>query len=159
MKYIVKCKKVMQCIFVVDAADDLQADQKLLEGKYESKFETVKTLDSYFGWEYEDDKKYTGVGEQAVICSIEDLCSELGTTVDRIERDMYKNTACGMPIEWNERGVTLVGYVEGADCDGPSETLEFPFTMKEFNETVQRLEDAADEMWHEWNDVDETEGE
>ena len=159
MKYIVRCKKVIQCIFVVDADDDYQADRKLLDGKYESKFETVKTTGTYLGWEYEDHKTLTGIGEQTVICSIEDLCSRLGTTVDGIKRCMFKYTNCGMPIEWNERGVTLVGYVEGADCDGPSETLEFPFTMKEFNETVQYLEDAADEMWHEWNDVDETEGE
>ena len=157
MKYVVKCKKVIDCVFVVDADTDEQADRKLLDGKFEFKKETVTTQDCYLGYEYIDFKTYTGTDDEVVICSIEDLCNELGTDVDRIERDMFKNTACGMPISWDDNGVTLVGYVEGADCDGPSETLAFPFTMKEFNDTINYLEEEANEMWHEWNDECEDE--
>ena len=155
MKYIVDCKKVIRCKFVVDAGTDEQADKKLLAGQYESKVETTETQDVYQGYEYEDYKVFSGEGDETVICSIEDLCEALGTTVDDIESYMYKYTDCGMPISWDDHGVTLVGYVEGADCDGPSETLAFPFTLKDFNETVDALEAEADVMWHEWNDDDE----
>jgi len=157
MEYIVKCRKVIECTFVVGADTDEQADEKLTTGQYRYKAEQVKTMDSYLGYEYVTYEKVSGTGDGAVICSIEDLCEALGTTVDGIERLMYKNTACGMPISWDDNGVTLVGYAEGADCDHPSECLLFPFTMKDFDQTVQGLEYAADELWHEWNDDEDEE--
>lgn len=155
MKYLIHCTKTIDCTFVVDADTDEQADKKLSAGEYEYKREWVTTKDCYLGYEYVTDEKASGTGDGAVICSIEDLCRELGTTPEDIERDMYKNTACGMPISWDDKGVTLVGYVEGMDADGPSDTLLFPFTMEVFNDTVETLEYEADELWHEWNDEQE----
>lgn len=155
MKYIVECAKITKVLFVVDAEDDSQADKKLLAGEYEKKVEIANNRDDYLGYQYNGCEKYSGTGNETVICSIEDLCDYLDTTPDRIKRDMYKNTNCGMPIYWDENGVALVGYVEGADCDGPSATLLFPFVAKEFQKTVQYLEDEAEEMWHMWNDEEE----
>ena len=154
MKYIVECKKVVHCKFVVDADSVDQVDRKLSAGQYEFKTETMKTQDVYQGYEYVGHIVLSGEGDETVICSIEDLCDALGTAMDDIECYMYENTDCGMPISWDDHGVTLVGYVEGADCDGPSETLAFPFTLKDFNDTVDALEAEADVMWHEWNDED-----
>ena len=77
MKYIVDCKKVIRCRFVVDADTDEQADKKLLAGQYESKVETTETQDVYQGYEYEDYKVFSGEGDETVICSIEDLCETM----------------------------------------------------------------------------------
>ena len=37
------------------------------------------------------------------INNINDLCNFLGTTLKDIERDVYKYTACGAWIKWNEK--------------------------------------------------------
>ena len=158
MKFFVHCTKTVDCTFVVDADTAEQADKKLSAGEYEYKREWTTTQDSYLGYEYVTDEKFSGTGDGAVICSVEDLCRELGTTKDDLKRYLYKNTECGMQVSWDDDGVTLVGYVEGADCDSPSDTLLFPFTMGVFDDTVATLEVEADELWHEWND-DEAEGE
>lgn len=155
MKYIVHCTKTVHCTFVVDANTDEQADKKLSAGEYEYKKEWLATQDTYLGYEYATDEKVSGTGDGAVICSVEDLCRELGTTTDDLERYMYEHTECGMPISWDDEGVTLVGYAEGADCDHPSDTLLFPFTMGVFNDTVATLEVEADELLHGWNDAEE----
>ena len=164
MKYIVECEKHMKCIYVVDAENDEQCHEKLVNGEVEKKVEIDETDNvchgfRYGGYAYKSVEKYSGEGDERVICCIEDLCDALGTTIDRIERDMFKYTACGMPISWDENGVTLVGYAEGADCDMPTSVLLFPFTMKEFDSTVEYLEAEADELWHMWNDDEEEEDE
>ena len=159
MKYIVECEKHMKCIYVVDADNDDQCHKKLVSGEVEKKVEIDETSKChgfmYGGYAYKNVKKYSGEGDERVICCIEDLCDALDTTIDRIERDMFKYTECGMPISWDDDGVTLVGYAEGADCDMPTETLLFPFTMADFNQTVENLEYEADELWHMWNDIEE----
>ena len=155
MKYIVECEKKTKCLFVVDASDEELCDKKLRAGQYEKKLEIVETTDTYLGYEYKSHEKYSGKGDEAVICSIEDLCRELGTEPDHLERYMFKETENGLPISWNDDGVTVSAYAEGANCDGPSATMLFPFVMREFNNIVSHLEQVSDEMWHEWNDDDE----
>lgn len=147
MKFLVHCKKTVDCTFVVDADTEEQADQKLSAGEYEYKKERTITQDSYLGYEFVTDEEFSGTGDDAVICSVEDLCRELGTTKDHLERYLYENTECGMPISWDDGGVTLVGYVEGMDCEGPSYTLRFPFTMGGFDDAVAKLEVVASDLW------------
>lgn len=160
MKYIVECEKHMKCIYVVDADDDEQCHEKLVNGQYDKKVEIDETGKChgfmYGGYAYKDSKKYSGEGDERVICSVDDLCDALDTTVDRLERDMFKYTACGMPISWDDKRVTLCVYAEGADAEW-SYDLVFPFTMGEFNHTVEVVEEESDELWHEWNDEEEEE--
>ena len=156
-KYLVECEKHIKCIFVVDAEDDYKCDKKLEAGQFEKKFEVVTSTDSYLGYEYKNYEKYSGVGDEAVISSIEDLCRELGTEPAHLERYMFKYTDNGIPIEWNKDGVTLCAYAEGADDCGYGHTLLFPFTMKDFNSTLEYVEQESDELWHMWNDEEEEE--
>ena len=149
MKYVVKLIKTIETTVVVDAEDDTEADAKLMRGEYEQRFDNVKTKDTYLGMEYQNFTKHK---KDELICSIEDFAKWFsGTTPEHIERDMFKYTNCGMCIEWNEKGIELVGYVEGADCDMPSEFLSFPFTTEHAKSVIDYLEEEADIMWHEWN--------
>lgn len=151
MKYIVECEKIIKCLFVVDAQDDEECDKKLSAGEYDYKTEVTETKDTYLGYEYKRYDAYSGTGDGTVICSINDLCEYLGTTPDRIERDMFKYTDCGMPIAWDNEKVTLCVYAEGADAEW-SHDLLFPFTGKDFDSMVEVVEEESDELWHEWND-------
>ena len=74
-----------------------------------------------------------------------------------LHRALFKYTEAGLDAIWTDDQMTLTACVEGADCDGPSETLEFPFTTADFDASIQNLECLADEMWHEWNDEDDDE--
>ena len=154
MKYIVECEKKIKCIFVVDAENDEECDRKLTNSEYEYKTEVVETKDCYLGYEYKTHETYSGAGDGTVICSVNDLCEYLGTTPDHLERYMFKNTECGMPIAWDDEKVTLCVYAEGADAEW-SHDLLFPFTAKDFDEMVEVVEDESDELWHEWNDEEE----
>lgn len=154
MKYVVKLKKTLERIVIVDAVDEDECDKKMQDVKqWEwSTNDEVTSSDDYCGYQYVSYESCDGIGGNALVKSVDELAENLGTTVDYLDRDMFKYTNCGMSINWNDKSVTLTGYVEGADCDGPSETLYFPFSMKEFNDTVDYLDKAAEELWHEWND-------
>ena len=159
MKYVVECEKTIKCIYVVDAEDDEQCHDKLVNGQFEKKFESDNTIGcgfNYGGYYYKSVKTYSGEGDETVICSVEDLCKHLGTTPDRFARDMFKYTNCGMPIAWDDDKVTLCVYAEGADAEW-SHDLFFPFTAGEFDRMVAVVEEESDELWHEWNDDDEEE--
>lgn len=156
MKYIVECEKKIKCIYVVDAYDDVECDKKLTAGEYEYKTEVVETRNDYLGYEYKKCEELSGTGDQTVICSVNDLCDYLDTTPDRLKRDMFKYTKCGMPIAWDDEKVTLCVYAEGADAEW-SHDLFFPFTGKDFNHMVEVVEEESDELWHEWNDDEEEE--
>ena len=157
MKYIVECEKKIKCIYVVDAEDDDQCHEKLVNGDVIKKIEVDDTNShgfNYGGYYYKNVEKYSGEGDEAVICSVNDLCGHLGTTPDRLERDMFKYTECGMPIAWDDEKVTLCVYAEGADAEW-SHDLFFPFTAKEFDNMVEVVEEESEELWHEWNDDEE----
>jgi len=158
MKYIVECMKKVKCIFVVDAMDDEECDKKLSAGQYDFKTEVTESRDDYLGCELMGHETFSGDGDGTVICSVGDLCKYLGTTPDRLKRDMYKYTECGMPISWDDEKVTLSAYAEGADGE-PSHDLPFPFTGKDFDFLVKYVEDESDEIWHMWNDDDEADEE
>lgn len=80
----------------------------------------------------------------------------------RIDRAVYKGTDCGA---WVQAGagdtppvvnrVRVGSIVEGADTECQTHTLEFPFSLEDFWNTVQAVEDEAEEIWNEWNEEDE----
>ena len=159
MKYIVECEKKIKCIYVVDAEDDEQCHDKLVNGDVIKKIEMDDTQShgfDYGGFYFKNVETYSGEGEETVICSVNDLCDYLNTTPDRLKRDMFEYTNCGMPIAWDDEKVTLCVYAEGADAEW-SHDLLFPFTGKEFTNMVEVVEKESDELWHEWNDDEEEE--
>ena len=162
MKYLIECEKKIKCVYVVDAEDDYQCHEKLAKGDYVQRFindDTHSDGFDYCGFYYKTSAKYSDKDEETVICSVGDLCEYLGTELDNLERDIFKNTECGLSIEWDDDGVTLGGYAEGADCDMPTRTLLFPFVAKEFNEALDYLDYESGVLWHEWNDNEEKDDE
>lgn len=165
MKYIVTLKKVVEKKVVIDAENLEEADSKLLDGDVVFSIERTVSDDVYDGWEYKSEE-IEGVDqnclpvddEDEVICNLDDFAKWFGCdSVDHLERALYKYTDCGMCYSADENSITLVGYVEGADCEHPSETLIYPFTGSHVKKVMAYLEEEADEMWHEWNDPNEGE--
>lgn len=153
MKYIVELEKVIKRVVIVEADSDEEADKKLLAGVIEKKFNRVTSQDCYEGWEYK-----SHITAEEVITSADDIAKLYGEKdASSLERALFKYTDCGMCEEWDDKKITLVGYVEGCDAEHPNETLYFPFTVEKFREVRDRLEKEADEMWHEWNDSEEEE--
>lgn len=85
------------------------------------------------------------------IRNIEDLATYLGTTVDRLEHDVYKYTDCGAWITWNDESVTIGSIVEGSDAEF-SETFSYPIDSVQIDIWFEELEELTDEAWHEAND-------
>lgn len=155
MKFVVELKKTIESTVVVDAANVDELDKKLMNGEYERRFDREISDNTYLGMSF---VAYERVQEDdRLICSIEDFADWFSnTTPEHIERDVFKYTDCGMPISWDDDGITLVGYVE-CDCDfeSPHETLKFPFLASTAKQTIRELETLADAWWHELNDCED----
>lgn len=89
-----------------------------------------------------------------VINNIHDLAIHLGTSVDRLEHDIYKYTDCGAWIKWTPTLVEIGSIVEGSDAEF-SEQFVFPFSSNSFDDYVTELEATVDYYWHEANGWDE----
>ena len=68
-------------------------------------------------------------------------------TFAQIERNTYKYTTCGAWIYESDWGVALGSIVEGVDEGTQTYTLNYPFTIEEFWEALQAVEDEAAEIW------------
>lgn len=88
------------------------------------------------------------------INNINDLAEYLGTTVDRLKRDVYKYTACGAWIDWDDERVTVGSIVEGSDAEFCN-TMVFPFSSAEYEAWIADLEDLVDFAWREANNYEE----
>lgn len=85
------------------------------------------------------------------INGINDLANCFGTTVDRLEHDLYKYTDCGAWIIWDDESVTIGSIVEGSDAEFDRRFV-YPFESQEVSDWMDELEDLTDEAWHEAND-------
>lgn len=154
MKYIVKLEQTIKRTVIVDAVDDEDADRKLLNGEIETEWKTVHSDKAYGDWTYISHETVSSGDD--LITSAGDIAKLYGCKDESgLERALFKYTDCGMCADWDNDKITLVGYVEGCDAEHPHETLYFPFTLEKFREVRNRLEEEADEMWHEWNDSEE----
>ncbi|MBO00359.1 MAG: hypothetical protein CL438_06845 [Acidimicrobiaceae bacterium] len=68
-------------------------------------------------------------------------------TFAQLERNTYKYTTCGAWIHESDWGVALGSIVEGVDEGTQTYTLNYPFTIEEFWEALQAVEDEAAEIW------------
>lgn len=156
VKYVVTLHKVIEKKVVVEVeSEDLEAvDKKLTKNDVVAEVENVVSRDDYNGWEYRGGV-YAPVAispTEALICNLEDFARWYGCeTVDELERALFDNTECGMCYSATTSALTLIGVVEGADCDGPSVALRYPFTGKEAKDTIEWLDTRAAKMWREWN--------
>lgn len=87
------------------------------------------------------------------IKNINDLAEYLGTSVDHLRHDVYKYTACGAWIDWDDERVTVGSIVEGSDAEF-CETLLFPFSSDSYDSMIAYLEDMTDYAWREVNNYE-----
>ena len=67
----------------------------------------------------------------------------------RLQKIIYKATACGASINFKDNGVVVGSIVEGVDGDGTQYyTLEYPFYPDKFEEILNQVEKEADELWN-----------
>lgn len=88
------------------------------------------------------------------INNINDLAEYLGTSVEHLRHDVYKYTACGAWIDWDNEQVTFGSIVEGSDAEF-CYTLLFPFSSNEYEANMKDLEDMVDFAWREANNYEE----
>ena len=93
-------------------------------------------------------------------------CRELweGITGDKLEtedqaqqlmkKSVFKYTDCGCVFDANENGVYVAGYAEGSDAQLPGHTLNWGFTMEEYNAALDEADAEGVEAWNEANDED-----
>ena len=84
------------------------------------------------------------------IHNLQDLLSQRKCgeeTFAQLKRNTYKYTACGAWIYESDSGVALGSIVEGVDEGTQTYTLNYPFTIEEFWEALQAVENEAEEIW------------
>lgn len=89
--------------------------------------------------------------DHMVINNIKDLADHFGSSVNRLERDLYKYTDCGAWITYSTYSVTIGSIVEGSDAEF-AKAFEFPFSSDLFDEWLDELEMLTDEAWREANE-------
>lgn len=84
-----------------------------------------------------------------IIHNIEEFAAEIfGTTPEYLERSVYKYTACGAWINWDENEIRIGSIVEGSDKEFSCDPLVFPFDSKEYDKQMEWLEYETDREWH-----------
>ena len=85
------------------------------------------------------------------IHNLQDLLSQRNCgeeTFAQLKRSIYKYTSCGAWIIETEYGVELGSIVEGVDEGTQTYALNFPFSIDQFQDALQSVEDEAQEIWN-----------
>ena len=88
--------------------------------------------------------------------NLRDLLSFRGcgeNTIEDLQRNVYKYTACGAYVSEVEppdrpKALLVSSIVEGVDDGTEIHCLHYPFTIEEFQNTLQSVEDEAEEIWN-----------
>lgn len=88
--------------------------------------------------------------------NISEIAAAFGTTPDHIEKALYKSTACGAWIRWDNRSATIGSIVEGSDAEF-SYTFCFPFDEQKLWDFLELLEKLTGAAWKIANDEEATE--
>jgi len=72
----------------------------------------------------------------------------------RMKKSVFKYTECGCIFNSDEIGVFLSGYAEGSDAELPGHSLDWGFTMDEYNDALDQADAEGVEAWYEANDED-----
>tara|TARA_B100001540_G_C15688188_1_gene588033 strand:+ start:52 stop:441 length:390 start_codon:yes stop_codon:yes gene_type:complete len=84
------------------------------------------------------------------IHNLQDLLSQRKCgeeTFAQLKRNIYKYTACGAWIHESDWGIALGSIVEGVDEGTQTYTLNYPFTIDQFQDALQSVEDEATDIW------------
>ena len=89
---------------------------------------------------------------------LEEIVGEKVETEDRakqlMEKIVFKYTECGCVFDADENGVYVAGYAEGSDAELPGHTLNWGFTIEEYNAALDQADAEGVEEWHLANDED-----
>ena len=81
------------------------------------------------------------------INNINDFSTYLGIEVDDLEKAIYKGTACGAWINWDEKEIRIGPIVEGSDAEFECDPLVFPFDSEDFEQALIWLESETERAW------------
>jgi hypothetical protein len=68
-----------------------------------------------------------------------------------VRKAIFRGTTCGCCFDADHMGVRVSGYAENADEDCWTYTLQYPFILSAFWDTVQLADDEGCALWDEWN--------
>jgi hypothetical protein len=86
-----------------------------------------------------------------VITNIQELCTAVEVDgFGMLKKTVYKHTDCGAWITHDEKGIVLGSIVEGSDFE-IAVPLEYPFTRKDYYETLDHIEAECRMAWDEAN--------
>jgi len=72
-----------------------------------------------------------------------------------IEKNTFKYTECGCVFDADENGVYVAGYAEGSDAELPGHSLNWGFTVEEFNNALNDADAEGVEEWERANNEEE----
>ena len=89
---------------------------------------------------------------------LEEIVGERVETEDRakqlMEKIVFKYTECGCVFDADENGVYVAGYAEGSDAELPGHSLDWGFTMDEYNDALDQADAEGVEEWELANELD-----
>ena len=71
-----------------------------------------------------------------------------------LEKSVFKYTNCGCVFDADENGVYVAGYAEGSDAELPGHSLNWGFTIDEFNAALEQADAEGVEEWERANEYD-----
>ena len=72
-----------------------------------------------------------------------------------MEKYIFKYTECGCVFDADENGVYVAGYAEGSDAELPGHSLNWGFTVDEFNEALNDADAEGVDEWEQANNEEE----
>ena len=72
-----------------------------------------------------------------------------------MEKYIFKYTECGCVFDADENGVYVAGYAEGSDAELPMHSLNWGFTVDEFNDVLNDADAEGVEEWEQANNEEE----
>ena len=98
------------------------------------------------------------------ISNCRELLDEWAGTVEPQDEDhakqvmkkyIFKYTECGCVFDADENGVYVAGYAEGSDAELPMHSLNWGFTVEEFNEVLNEADAEGVDEWEQANNEEE----
>ena len=89
----------------------------------------------------------------------EEIVGEKVETEDRakqlMEKIVFKYTECGCVFDADENGVYVAGYAEGSDAELPMNSLNWGFTIEEYNDALDQADAEGVDEWEQANNEEE----
>ena len=71
-----------------------------------------------------------------------------------MEKYIFKYTECGCVFDADENGVYVAGYAEGSDAELFVHSLNWGFTIEEYNDALAQADAEGVEEWERANEYD-----